>query len=253
MDNALIIDVGMHNGDDTYYYLSKGYRVLSIEANPVLYANGLKRFRKEIDEQRLKILNVGISDNKGTFPFYVDKHRTQQSSFNRPDEINNRYEVLQIQTTPFDEILQPLEVPHYIKVDIEGYDKYCVNALDKNRLPQYFSCEATSLELLVKLHEVGYRKFKIIDQFFGHKALDLKVAASPLYKWYYFFRFSFLKYTRNIYKAEFPKGSSGPFGEKTAGSWISFNEAKDLYNGFFSKPGNQALNPYSTLDFHASL
>jgi hypothetical protein len=32
----LIYDVGMNDGNDTAYYLSRGFRVVAIEANPVL-------------------------------------------------------------------------------------------------------------------------------------------------------------------------------------------------------------------------
>jgi hypothetical protein len=35
----LIYDVGMNNGDDTAYYLRRGFRVLAIEANLDLVAN----------------------------------------------------------------------------------------------------------------------------------------------------------------------------------------------------------------------
>lgn len=37
---ALVIDVGMHNGDDTAYYLHRGYRVVAIEANPAWVVRG---------------------------------------------------------------------------------------------------------------------------------------------------------------------------------------------------------------------
>jgi len=32
----IIYDVGMNNGDDCEYYLTKGYRVVAVEANPAL-------------------------------------------------------------------------------------------------------------------------------------------------------------------------------------------------------------------------
>ena len=32
----LIIDVGMHNGDDTAFYLAKGFEVVAVEANAAL-------------------------------------------------------------------------------------------------------------------------------------------------------------------------------------------------------------------------
>ena len=34
MQSDLIIDVGMHTGKDTLFYLQKGFRVVAIEANP---------------------------------------------------------------------------------------------------------------------------------------------------------------------------------------------------------------------------
>ena len=36
MNRELIYDVGMNTGDDTAYYLNRGYRVVAIEANPDL-------------------------------------------------------------------------------------------------------------------------------------------------------------------------------------------------------------------------
>jgi hypothetical protein len=32
--SAFIMDVGAHNGDDTAYYLHRGYRVVAVEASP---------------------------------------------------------------------------------------------------------------------------------------------------------------------------------------------------------------------------
>ena len=32
----LIFDIGMYDGSDTRYYLNEGFRVLAIEANPIL-------------------------------------------------------------------------------------------------------------------------------------------------------------------------------------------------------------------------
>ena len=36
MIEDLIYDIGMNHGEDTAYYLSKGFRVIAIEANPGL-------------------------------------------------------------------------------------------------------------------------------------------------------------------------------------------------------------------------
>jgi len=37
MNKNLIIDVGVHQGEDTEYYLKKGFCVVGIEADPQLY------------------------------------------------------------------------------------------------------------------------------------------------------------------------------------------------------------------------
>jgi 16S rRNA A1518/A1519 N6-dimethyltransferase RsmA/KsgA/DIM1 with predicted DNA glycosylase/AP lyase activity len=41
----LIYDVGMNNGDDTAYYLRRGFRVVAIEADTRLVRCAAERFR----------------------------------------------------------------------------------------------------------------------------------------------------------------------------------------------------------------
>ena len=43
MDEALIFDIGMNDGRDAAYYVSKGYRVVAIEADPTLAEQGQHR------------------------------------------------------------------------------------------------------------------------------------------------------------------------------------------------------------------
>ena len=56
VQDDLIIDVGMHDGTDTAYYLAKGFRVVAVEANPALVRAAQDRFSVEIDEGRLAII-----------------------------------------------------------------------------------------------------------------------------------------------------------------------------------------------------
>ncbi len=39
----LVFDAGMNNGDDTAYYLFRGFDVVAIEANPALCARARRR------------------------------------------------------------------------------------------------------------------------------------------------------------------------------------------------------------------
>jgi hypothetical protein len=61
----------MNNGDDTAYYLSLGFRVIAIEANPELVANAKFRFLREIMAGRLTLASVGIAEEEGQFPFWI--------------------------------------------------------------------------------------------------------------------------------------------------------------------------------------
>ena len=58
MDNGkLIFDIGMHVGQDTAFYLAKGFRVIAVEANPLLVRDAEKHFKNQIETGQLTILN----------------------------------------------------------------------------------------------------------------------------------------------------------------------------------------------------
>jgi 16S rRNA A1518/A1519 N6-dimethyltransferase RsmA/KsgA/DIM1 with predicted DNA glycosylase/AP lyase activity len=58
--NDLIYDVGMHKGEDTEFYLSKGFRVIAFEADPDLVSLCRDRFKRFIDQGQLKIVEGAI-------------------------------------------------------------------------------------------------------------------------------------------------------------------------------------------------
>jgi FkbM family methyltransferase len=81
--NDLVYDVGMHNGDDTAFYLARGFRVIAVEANPAMAAAAGSRFRSEIESKRLTILNVAIAEQRGEAEFWVSEIHSCLSSFDR--------------------------------------------------------------------------------------------------------------------------------------------------------------------------
>jgi SAM-dependent methyltransferase len=54
--SKVVYDVGLYNGDDTAYYLFQGYKVVAIDANPLMIEEATSRFAKEIDDGRLTLL-----------------------------------------------------------------------------------------------------------------------------------------------------------------------------------------------------
>ena len=52
----LIYDVGMHRGEDTEFYLRKGFRVVAFEADPELLRLCINQLREFVDRDQLIIV-----------------------------------------------------------------------------------------------------------------------------------------------------------------------------------------------------
>ena len=139
----LIYDVGLFDGGDTAYYLFRGYRVVAIDANPLTIEKATARFTREIQDGRLTLLNTGVSRVAGEATFWISDV-PEWSSFDR--EIASRrgigHSAIQVPTAPFTQVLEKYGIPHYLKVDIEGNDGLCVEALKGGALPKYVSVES---------------------------------------------------------------------------------------------------------------
>ena len=70
----LIDDVGLHKGDDAAFDLKKGLKVLGIEANPELVQHCRSRFRNEVANGQLRIIEGAIApaSESPTIAFYVN-------------------------------------------------------------------------------------------------------------------------------------------------------------------------------------
>ena len=58
----LIYDVGAHQGEDTDFYLRKGFRVVAVEADPVLAARLRENFATAIDCGQLVVVEAAVAD-----------------------------------------------------------------------------------------------------------------------------------------------------------------------------------------------
>ena len=249
-DRNLIYDVGLFNGDDTSYYLSQGYRVVAIEADPDLASEAQQRFQTFIDQGRLKILNIGIADVEGRLPFYINEKHREWNSFDL--SIAGRedipYQVIDIQTKTFDNVIKTNGVPYYLKVDIEGNDYLCIRGLDGGNIPKFISIEANHIGLFNDLFGKGFTKFKLV---FQYNLAHLELPPNKYFKrWLWGFNIRQLnslpvKILRKIggekffhwhdrfatpsYSQSFNKGSSGNFGENLGGEWYSLDTALKIY------------------------
>jgi FkbM family methyltransferase len=216
MIEDLIYDVGMNNGDDTRHYLAKGFRVIAIEANPQLVEIASRELSEFISSQQLTILNLGIAEKECTLDFWVNR-KHQWSSFDpqlgRRDD-PNAYSI-SVGCQPLVSLFNRYGIPFYLKLDIEGFDLIALDALDPADLPHFVSVEADGTGVARKLAGLGYRHFKLIDQFTHFpmdEPLDWELAL-----------FLALGETRRS-PTPFPFGSSGPFGMELPGRWRSLEK-----------------------------
>jgi FkbM family methyltransferase len=73
----LVYDVGMFNGDDTDYYLKKGFRVVGIEANPHLIPQLTERFSADIEQKCLVIENVAVAESSKPSRIVLSDHSSR--------------------------------------------------------------------------------------------------------------------------------------------------------------------------------
>lgn len=252
MQKELVIDVGMNNGDDSAYYLAKGYRVVGIEANPALATHAAERLRQYVDQGDLNILNIAVADSEGVLPFWVCEDHHEWSSFDRgiASRDGAKHHRIDVECRQFRSIIEQFGRPHAIKIDIEGHDLICAKDLKPNQLPRYLSIEMGEAVLrnLTWFRDLGFKGFKLINQRYflpverrtekvsralgtlrDSRSLPIRalrrLGAHALSNAYF-------ERCRSGAGWQFPSGSSGPFGEETKGSWQSFEELLDTIDHF---------------------
>lgn len=221
---GLIVDVGMHRGRDTEFYLKKGFDVVAIEANPDLAKQGRLKFSEFIAAGRLSILNVAIADFEGTIDFFAfDEHDdwgTVSEEFRmRNEALGIGVRSLKVPAAQFENLIADFPTPYYVKIDIEGADFTCLSSFGRlAEKPKYVSIEPslTSKRQATRefelLRSLGYTKFKIVNQAL-HSSINLP--NPPREGIYTDFRFDGY--------------STGPFGEECPGEWVSYGKAFKRY------------------------
>jgi FkbM family methyltransferase len=254
LETDLIYDVGLHNGDDTAFYLSRGYRVVAVEADPRLAKQARVRFEREIRQGRLTVLNVAVGPKEGLVQFWICDLVSQWSSLDRAvaSRMGMSHHPIDVYSRPFSDILREHGIPYYLKVDIEHYDRYCVEAIDAADRPAYLSIEFNEIEDLIALNRLGYSAFKIIYQTkaFRHTQFHSELWTPPMPQ----------RRTRQHgglavpTTVTTPPGPSGPFGEETDGQWESFEQTAYQLLSFVLGHSQHGYPPEWTIwfDIHAA-
>jgi len=236
MIDPLIVDVGAHDGTDTAHYLSLGYRVVAIEADPIKVEALKTRFRAEIDSGRCSLVNSGVGDTFGVLPFFRCKRDSGSSSFDRSWFDHEGVEPIEIAVRPLIDVIREVGTPYYLKCDIEGFDYKALSTLQPEYAPNYISAEVQNHpEILDLFVHLGYRRFKLLAQPYhtpSEEIYDYEVGWRLLRKLsrkipgLHKVMESLPQRLRPKTEWERPMEGSGPFGEDTQGLWLDERQVR---------------------------
>lgn len=233
----LIMDIGLNDGIDSWFYLNKGFKVVAIEADPVLVEQFSAKASQFIARKQFIIENIGIGSKTGTFTFYKNLENDQWSSFEKSigTRNNTRYDEVQVQCVQARTLFEKYGIPYYLKVDIEHFDIHVVKGLYAfTEKPKYISVEATTPQLILELFALGYRKFQLVNQSTLWKVKPPYPAREGTY-----------------FDLQFTDHSSGLFGEELEGAWLNLESVIEMYQDKVMHPhlGYRAGNDW--YDVHA--
>jgi FkbM family methyltransferase len=215
MTAQLIFDIGANNGDDTRFYLAKGFHVVAVEADPTLSKALNHEFAAEIASGALIVENVGVADAVGTLDFFINSH-SEWSSFleNSKATKENTHEKLTIDTIPLSDLIDRYGTPYYLKIDIEGFEKQALGTLRPNMtMPDYLSFEINHdwIEITDMMAALGYESFCVVRQ--GRDILS--DPPQPALEGHYV-------------PQKFLASMSGCFGREVDETWVCATQIKEL-------------------------
>jgi FkbM family methyltransferase len=228
--STLVFDIGLHKGEDTNFYLKKGYKVIAFEASPDLVQLCKIRFEDEIAEGRLIIVEGAITAETGPGPirFYKNDKNSVFGTINpdwneRNEAVGSGGTMIEVNRIDIASCLEKFGVPHYMKIDIEGADTVVLDALKAfSERPDYVSIESNKVDLAEVQRELnvfralGYEKFAAVQQ---ADIPNRRISTTDL--------------NGKAFTFVFEKDASGPFGEDLRRPWLSADECMTAYREIF--------------------
>jgi FkbM family methyltransferase len=161
---SLIFDLGIFEGQDSRFYLDKGFTVVAVEAHPEYADHARKTFAREIAEGRFHLVERAIWNEAG-IPIQFHTRGAQSSVVKEFADSGGPSLSVNVLTTTLEELISQYGVPYYLKCDLEGVDPIVVNQLRMlEQIPDFISIESPSPDSIGELARCGYDRFQIINQ-----------------------------------------------------------------------------------------
>jgi FkbM family methyltransferase len=174
--NDLIFDIGCNNGDDTAFYLQKGFRVVAIDADQALCGHVAERFAPEIASGRCLVIHGAVGERAGgSMNFYIcdrpDWNTCDPYFVARNEKAGVKYQTISVPVVNVADLMETHGIPYYAKIDIEGADAIPLRTLvGRGMVPAYVSIEIAQhdltegLEQIRLLQSLGYTRFNFFNQ-----------------------------------------------------------------------------------------
>ena len=210
----IIFDIGANKGQNFNYFFDKADIVIAFEANKNLVKKIESNFKQFIDNKKLVIENVALTNDRKTkeISFYISKENDVESTL-YPDDENKFYKQdvrCETASLMIKKYLKKYNISEieYIKLDIEGSDHIVLEDLLKNNiLAKNLSVECHEPEVIELLLNSPYKSFKFIEggDFASKKNIEI--------------------WTKNKIKKiyNFNIHSSGPYGDDIPGDYFRKN------------------------------
>jgi FkbM family methyltransferase len=214
----LVYDVGMFNGDDTAYYLAKGFRVVGIEANPNLVPRLNERFSAEIEQKRLVIENVAVAEVEEEVELFIAGDDKAQSSLTRRvlDLHNVPVTSTRVRGVTLSSIVRRHGAPAFVKIDVENFDLIALRDLASHGIkPPDISVEVHETAVIVQLQNMGYARYRFVNG----KMVPTRFANARVRR----IDGTHVPFT-------FTHHSSGPFGDDFDEPWLNFEQAMTVWS-----------------------
>ncbi len=230
----LIYDVGLHKGEDTDFYLKKGFNVVAFEANPDLVKDCKERFINELQTGQLVIVEGAIVDfgtdiagGGNSVKFFRNNNSVWgtvvESWAKRNEMLGTENEIIEVPAINFSECLQKYGIPHYLKIDIEGMDMVCLKSLlNFKEKPNYISIESEKIrfnalkEEFEMFKQLGYSSFQVVNQANVNQQKEPKNSQEGKFCNYAFLR-----------------GATGLFGKDLPNNWLNEKDVLKRYEKIF--------------------
>jgi len=222
----LVYDVGLHRGEDTDFYLKKGFRVVAFEADPDLVKGCHQAFAEQLATGQLTVVEGAIVEptDRTHVTFYKNETVTVWGTtdprwLERNERMGSRSRPIEVKVVDFGACLERYGMPHYLKIDIEGQDRVCLETLAAfDCRPDFVSMESDKLSPdairseISTFEALGYDRFQTIQQVSVPQQKMPKPSREGL----------------NV-DHDFPLGASGLFGRDLPGRWQSAAEITRRY------------------------